>query len=138
MGSINYKCVDNFAAKCELFLNRLDKFPVASSYSGVVRFIVGQAQVIAGLAFVVLKLCQYLLDGKSWTLRETKEGFIHCYHGALNVIRAAIAVIPILGNLILWIYDSHIGRMNYQREEFRPGVYPIIRNFRIPLELTVY
>ncbi len=138
MGSITYKCADNFAARCEGFLNCFDKFPIASSYSGVVRFVVAQAQVIAGLAFAALKVLQYILDGKISTLREMKEGFTHCYHGTLNIIRAAIAVIPILGNLILWLYDSYVGRMNYPREEIKPGIYPIVRNFRVPLELITY
>lgn len=136
MGSITYKCTDNFAAKCEGLLNRFDHFPIASSYSGVVRFIAAEAQVIAGLAFAALKAFQFLLDGKISSLREMKEGFIHCYHGTLNIIRAAIAVIPILGNLILWLYDSYVGRMNYKREELKAGVYPIIKNFQIPRELT--
>lgn len=137
MGFYNIRCMEQTAARCERFLNPIDKIPYLSSYSGVVRVLAAQVQIIAGLAFAAIKAFMALLEGNTWRLYEAKEGLVFCLHGLMNYIRGAIALFPFIGNLILFAYDYRFGRMEYRHEVVPFNVYPIIRNFVLPEEELV-
>lgn len=129
MDLINCRMVDNAAARCERFLNPLDKIPYISSWGGVLRILAAEVQIAAGLVFVAIKAFEALLIGQTWPLKESLEGIIHCGHGVLNIVRGSIAIFPWAGNFILFVYDFYIGRMEYKRESLPDNIYPLIANF---------
>jgi hypothetical protein len=119
------RLIENYVARAEQLLNPVDWIPFVSSYSGMMRMIAGAIEIVAGAVFVYMKIVNNLLNGtRARCGKALQEGYIYSLHGAANMIRAALAIVPGL-NLLLFIHDQKLGRFNYPQEELRPGVYPL-------------
>ncbi|MBX7065755.1 MAG: hypothetical protein K1X28_00850 [Parachlamydiales bacterium] len=117
--------IQNAIATVEQFINPIDRVPFFASFSGMVRILAGAVQAIAGIVFAYLKSIFSLFTKSNEKIRHAINlGTIHCIHGLANVVRGAIAMIPVV-NLVLAFYDYKMGRFNYPDETLLPDVYPI-------------
>ncbi len=115
--------VDNTLSKVEQFLNPIDKFPIAASFTGMIRILAGEIQFIAGIIFVILSA---ILSHNCYQKKQAlKLGYIYCVHAIGNIVRGAICMIPFV-NISLYVYDTKIGRMNYPHETMRYNIYPLM------------
>ena len=117
--------IENRVAKIEQLINPLDWVPIVSSFSGMVRILAGEIQILAGAIFAAMKILSIMLTAKGNYWQAIGQGLNYSIHGAGNMVRGAIAMLPPL-NMTLFIYDNYIGRMNYLREKMSPNVYPIM------------
>lgn len=122
--------VENRVAQIEQFLNPIDWIPCIASFSGMVRILAAGVQVAAGFAFAALKCFYVVMTGRGSYSRALEEGFNYSFHGLANITRGSIAMIPIF-NMILFIYDKKVGRVNYEGEKMNPKVYPIMTAHRL-------
>lgn len=135
---LSYKTVDRSLAKAEQFLDCIDKIPYFSSFSGIVRFLAGEAILVSAVALLALKVFQSLFVaspdgsfGRTWeVLCEGKPALVYALHGIVNIGRGLIAVIPWV-NLIFWITPYWIGRFNYEHEIVEPQIYPLATAWKI-------
>lgn len=117
--------VQNVIASGELLLNKVDRIPFFGSFPGMIRILAGVVQTIAGIVFAYLRSIYFALSSSSFKIKEAiQDGTIHMIHGLANVMRGAIAMLPVI-NLTLAFYDYQLGRYNYPDEKMEPGVYPI-------------
>jgi hypothetical protein len=124
------RVIENLAAEVEQRLNPVDYIPVASSFSGIFRIYLGAAEVAASVAFIALNILGVLFLNKGKMRAIVTQGLNYSLHGIGNVARGAIAMLTGI-NLLLFVYDLKIGRMNYDQEELRPHVYPIMTAHRL-------
>ena len=116
---------ENLIAEIEQRLNVVDYVPIASSFSGMFRIYLGTAEIVASVAYVALQILSLLLTGRFPFRRIVSQGLTYGFHGISNIARGAIAMIVGL-NLLLIAYDMKIGRINYDLEELRSDVYPLM------------
>ncbi len=121
------KSVDNHIAKLEQFFNPIDCIPFFGSYTGMIRILAGSVQIIAGVIFGLFKA---IFSSNRRYLEAFKQGYIYSLHGAANVLRGSIAMLPGI-NLILFIHDKYLGRMNYPEETLREKVYPLSTGYKL-------
>ncbi|MES2273510.1 MAG: hypothetical protein V4487_04910 [Chlamydiota bacterium] len=132
---LSHPCVVKRLVQIEQFLNPFDWVPkisvfcALSTFSGAARILIGSIEVVAGIAFALLRVMQSLLDGKMATFRQTKQGICYSLHGCANIGRGLIAMSPV--NPILLLYDTYVGRLNYTYEIVKEGIYPIVRGYEI-------
>ena len=117
--------VEHGIAQVEQLLNYIDWIPGISSFSGMIRILAGEVQVAAGVALAALKVFYIVLTGNGNYLRAIGQGLTYSLHGLGNISRGMIALISIV-NLLLYVYDKRIGRMNYEGEIMKLDVYPIM------------
>lgn len=114
------KTIQNYLAKAEKTLNPIDWVPYISSFSGYVRVQAGLVQIAVGLVFGVIKA---LLSYYPWEKRDSiLQGSLISVHGALNLFRGCIALIPFL-NLTLYCHDKYVGRFIYPLEKTEKGAF---------------
>lgn len=117
--------VQNVIASAEKLLNVVDRVPFFGSFPGMIRILAGMVQTIAGIIFAYLKSIYLALTYSSFKIKEAiEEGTVHFIHGLANIMRGAIAMLPVV-NLSLAFYDYKLGRYNYPDEKMEQGVYPI-------------
>jgi hypothetical protein len=117
--------IQNAIATVEQCFNPIDRVPFIGSFTGMVRILAGAVQTIAGVIFAYLKSYYLLFTHSKHKIGEAiNEGLIYALHGLANMIRGAIAMIPVL-NTSLATYDYTMGRFNYPDEILQPKVYPI-------------
>lgn len=122
--NFSYRCVDNALGKIEIHCNKIDYIPFISSYSGMVRILAGMVQVAVGIAFAALQVIHALLRDSTYVLKGSLRGLAYALHGFSNIARGCIAVFPGI-NLILFVYDRYIGRLNYHFEQVPRHIYPL-------------
>ena len=119
--------IDNYIARTEQFVNRIDYVPYISSFSGMIRILTGGLEIIAGVALAAFHLLQNLFKVDVDYLEIANRGLIYSLHGFGNIMRGAIAMVP-GWNLTLLIHDRYLGRMNYPQEYVKEGVYPMLHS----------
>lgn len=122
--------IENQVAHAEQQLNPIDWVPLASTFSGLLRILAGAVEVAAGIVFPLLKILHILLTNRGSYCDAIPKGCLYSIHGVANIARGVIALIPGV-NLLLFIHDKHLGRMNYPEETMRPGVYPLMTAYKL-------
>ncbi len=122
-------CVQQRLAKMELVLNPIDRIPMIASFSGMIRILAGGVQMVAGTAFALIRSMYSYLQWHRDYRDKLQEGVNHSLHGLLNIVRGAIALLPPV-NLLLWVYDFKVGRINYYYETLTPNTYPLASHFQ--------
>ena len=119
--------VDNILAKTEQFFNPIDKIPIATSFTGMIRILAGGVEVVAGIVFGTLSA---LFSSSTYQKQAFKQGCIYSLHGIGNIARGSICMIPFV-NISLYLYDAKIGRMNYPNETMNYDVYPLMTAYLV-------
>ncbi|HSX11299.1 MAG TPA: hypothetical protein VLF94_06275 [Chlamydiales bacterium] len=123
--------VENQIAKVEKWINPFDWVPGISSFSGMIRILAAEVQVVAGVALAVFKMCQIVWTGRGSYTKAMERGLYYSLHGLANIARGCIAMLPIV-NISLFVYDRYIGRVNYERETLRSSdAYPLTTAHRL-------
>lgn len=131
MSTRAYRVAEQRYANLETTLNCWGYIPIASSFSGALRGLIGSVQTVVANIGLGLKGCQYFCTRNSQHRKQAASYFMYGIHGAMNVTRGGIESIPIVGNLLTLIYDSLIGlRANYTYEVLPSGVDPIFENIK--------
>ena len=115
------KLIENYVARAEQLLNCADWIPFVSSFSGMVRILASSVQLAASIAFTMLAA----MLTNNWS-DAGEQGFIYCIHALGNTLRGALAMLPGLGNALLFAHDWKLGRMNYPEEVLVKKVYPLM------------
>ena len=130
---MNYTQVENYIAKAEQTLNPIDWIPFIASYSGMVRILAGAVEIAVAAIFAYIAVARIVMAGRRDSFKRIfKEVNYYSFHGALNIGRGALAMLPI-ANLLLALYDWKIGRVNYICEDRKSGVFRIATQFTCPL-----
>ncbi len=122
--TFDYASIDRSIATAEIWANRIGWIPLASSVSGFLRYLFGQAEMIAGLALGIFKFLQSMYTQNSMDKTQSQLGFHYAVHGLGNMARAVVEMFVGL-NLLCALYDFLGARMNYPHEAVGPGVNPI-------------
>ncbi len=123
------RVAENMIAQVEQGMNPIDWIPYISGVSGIVRATIGLVEVVAGLAFAALKTFHIILTGKGFYSDAISQGLTYSMHGLGNILRGEIAMTP-FWNLALFVYDKYVGRMDYEEEMLKKGVYPLMTAHR--------
>ena len=84
-------CLDSCCCSLEGALNFAGYFPAVSSVTGVFRMIIGVIEAVVSVIFTILLCSNHYVSGM--------------IKGVKNVIRGTIETIPIIGNILLIVYD---------------------------------
>lgn len=103
------------SAKLELELNEFGYYPLASSFTALVRGVHGVTQVVAGLAKGIFSIIADLFATHRYGIGVVK-GFSFATHGVLNIARAFIEVFPGVGNVAIIVRDIALPRFKYSVE----------------------
>lgn len=87
----------SFESSTVTFIKQLEYIPLVSTIVGIVRIVFGVLETIFGLFALPFQLARDAYKGKS-------HQFI-LIDGLANVVRGVVALKPIIGNIILYIYD---------------------------------
>lgn len=94
-------------------LNLLGYIPVVSTFSGAVRITYGKLEVIAGLASSIFWSAKGIGDTLTGDDKEAEKSLDnsiysinYSLHGAANIFRGSIEIIPFIGNALTLIYDA--------------------------------
>lgn len=98
-----------FAIKDEL--TKWDHTPGMSTlYSGPTRMFLGAVQVVVGSALALISLLFGAFNEEKNNLKEWKDRVIfhviEAGHGLGNILRGIVALVPVIGNGLLKIYDG--------------------------------
>jgi len=81
-------------------LKTLDYIPLVSAVSGITRSIFGALQMGVGTIQSTVDLVNFCVHRC-----EKDEGSYIFNQGKSNMVRGSVAICPILGNIILYVYD---------------------------------
>lgn len=87
--------IDQVVERQPSFIDFLDYIPLISSLSGAIRIIVGVILSVVGF---------FALPSQIFGVVNRKSPLI-VVEGISNLIRGVIAMKPVLGNIILYVYD---------------------------------
>ncbi len=87
----------SFESSTVTFIKQLEYIPLVSTIVGIVRIAFGIIETLFGLLALPLQLIHDAFQGKS-------HEFI-LIDGLANIVRGVVALKPIIGNIILYIYD---------------------------------
>ncbi len=118
-----YISLDHSFASLETALNRLDRIPILSTPSALIRFTLGKIQILAGLTFSGAYAILHLLSQSHTSLFHARQAAQYMGHGIANMLRALVVVVPGV-NLLSWAYDYHVGRVIYACED-KSSSYPL-------------
>lgn len=110
-----------------LNLNNWDTYPVVSTvYSGPLRVLAGIVQLVAGTALGVVSLLFGWVNGTDAWRSDLEINAKEIVHGAGNLIRGIVALCPLAGNLLIYLYDiSPLGTVVLSRDA--DGLYTMPR-----------
>lgn len=86
------------------FCATLDYIPLVSNVAGAVRGVFGSIQIAVGVLLSPVEIIS--------RVRENQFSFI-AIQGIANLVRAVVAQKPIVGNIVLYLYD-HNRHMKYE------------------------
>ncbi len=87
-----------FSQPSTSLIKQLEYIPIVSSIVGIARVAFGLLQTLFGIVALPFQLCRDAYKGKS-------HPFI-LLNGLSNIVRGVIAFKPIIGNIILYVYDK--------------------------------
>jgi hypothetical protein len=123
---VNQAALDRNLSQMEGFFNIAGYIPVVSSVTGAARILYGKIEVVAGIAAAAFLAIKALFSGD----RSANEWFDkslmaldYAIHGAANVIRGYIEIVPFFGLLLCLPYDRCFNcRLAYPTEVISPRV----------------
>ena len=100
-------------------LNPLGMIPIIGSTTGAMRKLMGVIQTISFLALSIFHLKNAIFDKneKAPRFEKSKNDFTRAVHGAVNIGRGTIEMIPIIGNLISFGMWYNNVRFSYPTEK---------------------
>ncbi|MEL7430913.1 MAG: hypothetical protein AAGI90_00075 [Chlamydiota bacterium] len=88
-------------------LNKWDIYPgVSTVYSGPVRILVAIAQVVSGVALGIFSCAFGWTNGASSWGKNVSANAQETWCGACNLVRGVVATVPVLGNLLIYLYEN--------------------------------
>ncbi len=121
--------LDNWLEKIEPGLNIAGYFPVISSVSGPLRMVLGQCEIIGGLAAAAFMAIAALFNPnareRQHQLNKALEIAVkYTLHGGANLFRGGIEMIPFASLVTCLPYDLLGNRFSHIRGQGRnPGHY---------------
>ncbi len=106
---------ENIAAHTELDFNKNGYIPIFSSVTGGMRIINGMVHVIIGISKIIFAVQTDIFRNFNYRNKIFK-GFYFTAHGISNILRGAIELIPVVGNIAMIIYDIVMPRFKYDLE----------------------
>lgn len=108
--------IDRGMAKVEKGLNEAGYTPMVSFLTGVLRIVLGKIEILASLYIGAIVLAE------TKDMDRAVEVILHySSHGLAKILRGAVEIFPIIGNLTCYGYDK-IYRYAYQFEKIHlPG-----------------
>lgn len=106
-------------------LNKWDVYPgISSVYSGPVRTLVSVAQIVSGVALGLFSCAfGWIGDTSAWANNITTN-FKEICNGVGNLARGIVATCPLLGNLVIYLYEkSPLGTTVLRRDA--DGLYTL-------------
>lgn len=99
-------------------LNKWDVYPAVSTvYSGPLRVLVSVSQIVSGVALGLFSCFFGWIRGASSWANNVVTNFKEVCHGVGNLVRGVIATCPLLGNLVIYLYEkSPLGAIVLRRD----------------------
>lgn len=96
--------VNTWLSAYEQTSNSTGAIPVIGSYTALCRFALGYIQLISSLVAMTIGL----LSSACWERGKDilKNGAVHFCHGAANLGRSLVEMVPILGTCFSFVYDA--------------------------------
>jgi|GEM_PF-1866749 len=106
-------------------LNKWDTYPVVSTiYSGPLRIIASAVQIVAGASLTIVSALFGWINGSDIWKQDITINAKEILHGIGNLARGSVALIPCVGNLLIYLYDkSPLGTVVLSRDS--DGLYTL-------------
>jgi hypothetical protein len=106
-------------------LNKWDTYPVVSTiYSGPLRIIASAIQIVAGALLAIVSALFGWINGSDIWKQDIAINATEVLHGIGNLTRGMVALVPGLGNLLIYLYDkSPLGTVVLSRDS--DGLYTL-------------
>ncbi len=109
--------IAKFCRQVDRCFNIAGYIPIVSSLTGLIRIVVwAQLQLYLGLLAmtiaIILAMCGRIGGDKAFAKRcveASQLSFRISANSTLNGLRGLVEVVPLLGNLLCWLYDLTMG-----------------------------